>query len=89
VLDKHAAAGAVTIVTGQLGAHVATSALIAEWQSAKVQMVPLASAPSAYAGSARPFLTGVKNPLALALLPDGSLLVGDWDTGLIYRIRAR
>ncbi len=86
VLDKHAASGAVVIVTGQLGAAVGTAALVAEWQSAKVQQVSLAKAGSTYSGSVKPFLTGVQNPLALALAPDHSLLVGDWATGTIYRI---
>jgi glucose/arabinose dehydrogenase len=89
VLDRHAAVGAVTIVTGQLGASVGTAALVAEWQSAKVQRVALVRTGSTYRGTVTPFLTGVKNPLALALAPDRSLLVGDWATGTIYRIRAR
>jgi glucose/arabinose dehydrogenase len=37
-------------------------------------------------GAVEPFLTGIPNPLAVALAPDGSLLVGDWDSGTIYRI---
>jgi glucose/arabinose dehydrogenase len=86
VLDKHAAVGAVVILTGQLGARVGTAALLAEWQSAKVQQVSLAKAGATYTGSVSPFLTGIQNPLALALAPDHSLLVGDWATGTIYRI---
>ncbi len=89
VLDKHAAVGAVAIVTGQLGASVGTAALVAEWQSAKVQRVALARTGYTFKGTVTPFLTGVKNPLALALAPDGSLLVGDWATGTIYRVRPR
>jgi glucose/arabinose dehydrogenase len=86
VLDKHAAAGAVVIVTGELGAGVGTAALVAEWQSAKVLRVSLTKAGSAYSGTVKPFLTGVKNPLALALAPDHSLLVGAWATGTIYQL---
>jgi hypothetical protein len=33
-------------------------------------------------------LTGIANPLAIALTPDRSLLVGDWASGEIYRISA-
>jgi sugar lactone lactonase YvrE len=33
-------------------------------------------------------LTGIHNPLAIALAPDSSLLVADWATGTIYRIAA-
>jgi glucose/arabinose dehydrogenase len=87
VLDKHAAAGGVSIVTGQLGATVGTAALVAEWQSAKVQRVALRRTGTTLTGSVTPFLTGVKNPLALTLAPEDSLLVGDWATGMIYRIR--
>ena len=86
VLDKHAAAGGVAIVTGQLGARVGTAALVAEWSTGRVLRVGLRRTGSSYVGSPAPFLTGVKNPLALLLAPGGSLLVGDWATGLIYRI---
>jgi glucose/arabinose dehydrogenase len=88
VLDKHAASGGVAIATGQLGKSVGTAALVAEWQSAKVLKVALTRRGSTYTGLVTPLLTGVKNPLALALAPDGSLLVGDWSNGTIYRIQA-
>jgi glucose/arabinose dehydrogenase len=84
-LDKHAAAGAVAVVTGQLGASVATAALVAEWQTGRVLRVPLTGSESA----ATPVLTGVRNPLALATTSDGALLVGDWGSGKIYRIARR
>jgi glucose/arabinose dehydrogenase len=87
VLDKHAASGGVLIATGQLGKSVGTAALVAEWQSAKVLKVALTRSGSTYTGSVTPLLIGVKNPLALALAPDGSLLVGDWSNGTIYRIQ--
>ena len=88
VLDKHAAVGGVAIVTGQLGASVGTSALVPEWGSAKVQQVALKRNGSSYEGSVAPFLTGIANPLAIALTPDRSLLVGDWANGEIYRMSA-
>jgi glucose/arabinose dehydrogenase len=88
VLDKHAASGAVVIATGQLGSSVGTSALVAEWQTGRVMGVTLTRAGSTYKGSTAPFLEGVKNPLALALASDGSLLVGDWSNGRIYRVQA-
>jgi glucose/arabinose dehydrogenase len=88
VLNKHAAAGGVVIVNGQLGRSVGTAALVAEWQSAKMLKVSLTRTGSTYKGSVTPFLSGVKNPLALLSAPGGSLLVGDWSTGTIYRIRA-
>lgn len=86
MLDKHAAVGGVAIVTGQLGARIGTSAIVPEWNVAKVQRVALRSSGSNYKASVTPFLTGMANPLAIALAPDGSLLVGDWATGTIYRI---
>lgn len=86
VLDKHAASGAVVVVDGQLGIHIGTAALVAEWQSAKVLQIALTRSGSTYTGAATPLLEGVKNPLALAFAPDGSLLVGDWSSGTIYRI---
>jgi glucose/arabinose dehydrogenase len=88
VLDKHAAVGGVAIVDGQLGHTVGTAALVAEWQSAKVQRVALSRSGSGYKGPVAPFLTGMQNPLALTLMGDGSLLVGDWASGTIYRIRS-
>jgi glucose/arabinose dehydrogenase len=89
VLDKHAAAGAVAVVTGQLGAAVGTAALVAEWQSNRVLQVGLGTSAATAHGAPAPFLTGVRNPLALALARDGALLVGDWGTGRIYRIARR
>lgn len=86
VLDKHAAAGAVTVVTGSLGSTVGTAALVSEWASGKVLRVGLVDAGARAGGARTSFLGGVKNPLALALAPDGSLLVGDWSTGLIFRV---
>jgi glucose/arabinose dehydrogenase len=86
VLDPHAAAGSVVIVSG-LGPAVGTStALVSQWNVAKVQKVALRRTGSSYRGSVTPFLTGLENPLALVLAPDRSLLVGDWGTGRIYRI---
>ena len=86
VLDKHAAVGGVALVTGQLGASVGSSAIVPEWNAAKVQRVALTRTGSGYRGTVTPFLTGIANPLAIARAPGGSLLVGDWATGTIYRI---
>ena len=87
VLDKHAAVSGVAIVTGQLGAAVGTSALVAEWATGKVQAVTLPkSTATSPAGTVRPFLTGLKNPVPVVRAPDGAILVGDWTQGTIYRI---
>ena len=66
-LDAHAAVSGVAIVTGQLGTTIGTSAIVAEWADGKVQQVALAADGSAYAGTVRPFLTGLKNPVPVML----------------------
>ncbi len=86
VLDKHAAVGGVAILTGQLGAAFTGSAIVPEWAQGKVQRVALHRSGSGFSGSVTPFLTGIANPLAIAIAPNGSMLVGDWQTGTIYRI---
>jgi len=86
VLDKHAAVSDVAIVTGQLGSTVGTSALVAEWAVGKVQRVVLTRVGTGFKGTVEPFLTGVANPVAVALGPDNALYVGDWTSGVVYRV---
>jgi glucose/arabinose dehydrogenase len=87
VLDKHAAAGGVAIVSGQLGARVGHAALVTEWERGIVRRVPLRASGGGYASAAATsLLSGFKNPLAVTLGPDGALLVGDWGSGKIYRV---
>jgi glucose/arabinose dehydrogenase len=87
VLDKHAAAGGVAIVSGQLGAGVGHVALVTEWERGVVKRVTLRGSGSGYASArAGTLLTGFKNPLPVTLAADGALLVGDWGSGRIYRI---
>ena len=85
-LDKHAAVSGIAIVTGQLGATIGTSAIVAEWQIGTVQQVTLVRSGSTYTGNVTPFLTGLKNPVPVLLGADGALFVADWTTGTIYRI---
>jgi glucose/arabinose dehydrogenase len=89
VLDKHAAVGALAVLTGQLGEPAGTSVLVPEWQSGRVQRVLLHATGSSYTGSVAPFLTGIQHPMGATLTPDHSLLLGDWTTGTIYTIAAR
>jgi glucose/arabinose dehydrogenase len=89
VLDPHAAVGSVVILTGQIGPAVGTAALVSEWNTAKVVRVGLVRRGSGFVGSTSLWLKGLHNPLALASGPDRSVLVGDWGTGIIYRIRPR
>ena len=74
VLDKHAAAGAVTVLGG--------AALVPEWTYGKVLRVALTTG----ATTAKPFLTGLRNPLPIVTTRAGTILVGDWGTGRIYRV---
>ena len=87
-LDPHAAVSGVAIVTGELGDTVGNAAVVAEWTKGVVLMVRLNADGSSATGDARPLLTGVQNPVAVALGPDGSLFVSDWTTGTIYRVTA-
>jgi glucose/arabinose dehydrogenase len=86
VLDTHAAAGSVAILTGQLGGRYRSSALVTEWEHGTVRRVTLKRTSTGYRGSVSTFLTGLQDPLPLATTADGSLLVGDWGRGIIYRI---
>jgi glucose/arabinose dehydrogenase len=89
VLDKHAAAGGVAIVTGSLGESVGDAALVAEWSLGKVERVELTRSGSTYKGTTAAFLTGLKDPLPVLTTGDGAVLVGDWTTGTVYRIARR
>jgi glucose/arabinose dehydrogenase len=86
VLDTHAAAGSVAILAGQLGGRYRSSALVTEWEHGLVRRVTLKRTKAGYRGSVSTFLTGLQDPLPLATMSDGSLLVGDWGRGIIYRI---
>ena len=86
VLDKHAAAAGLAILTGQLGSTIGTAALVAEWAKATVLRIPLTKTGTGYRGTAEPFVTGVTNPVAVVLTEDNSVLIGDWTSGTIYEI---
>jgi glucose/arabinose dehydrogenase len=86
VLDKHAAAGGVAILSGQLGRSLRHLALVTEWERGRVLGVPLSRSGTGYATTkATPFLTGFEHPLPLAVSSAG-LFVGDWALGTVYRI---
>jgi glucose/arabinose dehydrogenase len=85
-LDEHAAVSGVAITTGQLGSAVATAAIVAEWATGSVLRVPLAQGSATRGATPKPFVTGMTKPEPVLLAPDGGLLVGDWQTGTLYRI---
>jgi glucose/arabinose dehydrogenase len=76
VLDAHAAAGGVAVLD-------ADTAVVAEWQLGRVMRVSLKD------GATSVHLTGLENPLALLTTGAGSLLVGDWGSGVVYEIAER
>jgi glucose/arabinose dehydrogenase len=88
VLDAHAAAGGVALLSAQLGERSRTSALVAEWQLGVVKHVPLYASGATYTGNASTFLSGFDHPLPV-LATGGSVLVGDWGSGIVYRITRR
>jgi glucose/arabinose dehydrogenase len=88
VLDPHAGVDGVAIVTGQLGSSLASSAIVAEWNTGKVEQVALTRQGNSYTGEVAAFLTGIVHPSAVVLAPTGALLVADWTTGTISQIEA-
>ena len=86
VLDKHGAVSDVAIVTGQLGSAIGTAALVAEWNTGRVEDVKLTQAGSDYMGTLETPITGAAMPVALIIAPDGALYIGAWGSGTIYRV---
>jgi glucose/arabinose dehydrogenase len=87
VLDTHAAASGVAIVSDALGA-TGTSAIVAEWARGMVVRVALSGSGLATTGTATPFLVGLANPVPVLADRAGGVLVGDWATGTVVRIAA-
>ena len=71
-LDAHAAAGGIAVA--------GDSVLVAEWKLGRVLSVPVRG------GKATPWLAGIQHPLPLIRAADGSIFVGDWGTGVVYRV---
>jgi len=86
VLDKHAAVSGVAIITGGLGATVGPSAFVAEWAQGKVLRVALQHDGSSWSGTVMTFLDGLQQPVPIVVGPDGAVFVGDWATGIVYRV---
>lgn len=93
VLDVHAAVSGIAVVTGALavgdpstGGELA--AIVAEWATGKILVVQLDETTTSYTGTVEPYISGLTNPVAVVLAPDGSLALGDWGTGTVYRVVA-
>jgi glucose/arabinose dehydrogenase len=52
-----------------------------------LEPVTLPSGERTFRGTPSNFLTGLDRPLPLAVGPDGNLIVGDYATGIVYRVR--
>jgi glucose/arabinose dehydrogenase len=87
VLDSHAAASGVAIVSDALGT-TGTSAIVAEWANGIVLRVALSGSGSATTGTATPFLVGLANPVPVLADGAGGVLIGDWATGTVVRVAA-
>jgi glucose/arabinose dehydrogenase len=85
-LDQHAAVSGVAIITGELGTTIGTAALVAEWQTGKVQRIGLHADGSPAGEAPMPFLMGMTNPFGLVVGPDNALYAGDWTSGTVFRI---
>jgi len=82
-----AAVSGVAVVTGQLGSAVGTAALVAEWTKGVVVRVGLPADGTRATGVA-PFVTGLEDPEPILMTPTGAVLIGDWQTGIVYEISA-
>lgn len=76
VLDPHAAVSGLAFV----GSGPAAAVVVAEWKLGVVQRVDLST------HAVTRWLTGLESPVPVIAAPDGSVLVGDWGTGKIYRV---
>ena len=85
-LDRHAAVSGLAIVQSGSGATREATAFVAEWALGRVQRVTLTGSARETVGIVAPFLTGLKNPVPVLAGADGTLFVGDWTTGIVYRI---
>jgi glucose/arabinose dehydrogenase len=93
-LPPHASADGIAVINRTWGARYGTSAFIAQFGSSSLPRtghdlvrVALTRLPDGrWRGRTSVFATGFTNPLAVVAAPQG-LLVGDWTTGTIYRLR--
>lgn len=93
-LDPHGAVSGLALLTQQHDGNHAVfgvtgpAALVAEWAKSSVKLVDLSPTTDGSTGTVSDFVTGLQNPVPVLKLNDGSVLVGDWTTGVVYRIAA-
>lgn len=66
----------------------ADTLLVALWLQATVARVTVTLDGDNATGVVEPFMTGLRNPQHLLVLADGSVLVSEFATGIIYRVAA-
>jgi glucose/arabinose dehydrogenase len=91
VLDTHAGAGGVAVLSGGLaGPRTGTlPVVVAEWAKgvvllARVPSASSAASPAAGSGSVSIWAAGFTAPLAVLSWPGHGVLVGDWSSGTVY-----
>jgi len=93
-LDPHGAVSGIALLTeeSEFGREVlgvtGPAALVAEWARASVKLVDLSPTDDGYDATVSDFVTGLESPVPVLALDDGSVLVGEWATGVVYRITA-
>jgi glucose/arabinose dehydrogenase len=88
IFPPHASANGIVFYEGrQFPTAYDDNAFITLLHRGELDRVQLLKAPDGdYLSNVEIFATGFDNPLALAVGPDGSLYVGEFGTGIIYRI---
>lgn len=93
LLEPHASADGLVFYTGHtFPQRYRTDAFVAEWGDSVNNLGTGQRVKDVHFAGNRvtvsDFATGMSHPLAGAIAPDGSLLVADWGTGIIWRIQA-
>ena len=95
-LEAHSSADGLAFYTGStFPARYRDGVFVALWgqydsrrHGRRVDFVALGPNGKSPPGGVSPFADGFEHPLALAVDPQGALLVADWGRGVIYRIQA-
>ncbi|MGE3073557.1 MAG: sorbosone dehydrogenase family protein [Dehalococcoidia bacterium] len=83
-LDDHAAVSDLAVLRDSSNE---AWAYVAEWSTGKILRIHLhPDGKGGYTGSPEDFVRGIQAPVAVLASSDGTLLIGDWNTGAIYRV---
>jgi glucose/arabinose dehydrogenase len=94
VLTPHSSSDALTFYeAGEFGAEYSGNAFVTQWGAnvggtvgRRVERVVFSGSGANEHGQVSDFATGFSHPLAIAVAPDGGLLVGDYGTGQLIEI---